>query len=168
LDGFPPPPPPPPARARAHWLTTSHCPYLWIWSSATVRGPQIVAQELVRLASESRDIHFCGARYMPPGCLPPKQPIGTPLRHCIKILPHAPPPAVSPGAVGESPESSPSPPQRQKKQPIFLRMTREMEKVNFTKELWEALRGNLVDVADWIADKNRLGVKDVGSSVGEA
>jgi hypothetical protein len=48
---------------------------------------------------------------------------------------------------------------------VFLRMTREMEKVNFTQELWDALRGNLVDVADWIADKNRVGVKDVRFAV---
>ena len=44
--------------------------------------------------------------------------------------------------------------------PVYLRMCREMEKVNFTKELWEALRGNLIDVADWIADKNKLNTRE--------
>lgn len=39
----------------------------------------------------------------------------------------------------------------------YLRLCREVTPVNFTSELWSALRGNLTDVADWIADQNRLG-----------
>ena len=63
---------------------------------------QIVAQELVRLACESRDVHFVGARYIPVGASKPRQPIGTPLKHCIKLS-SQPPPKEPLDALGSPP-----------------------------------------------------------------
>jgi hypothetical protein len=48
---------------------------------------QVVAGELIRLASEGRDIHFRGARYIPPGARIPMQAIGTPLHDYLKKPP---------------------------------------------------------------------------------
>lgn len=48
---------------------------------------QVVAGELIRLAGEGRDIHFRGARYIPPGARIPMQAIGTPLHDYLKKPP---------------------------------------------------------------------------------
>jgi hypothetical protein len=44
----------------------------------------VVAGELIRLAAESRDIHYVGARYVPPSVKPPEHAIGTPLIEVLK------------------------------------------------------------------------------------
>jgi hypothetical protein len=186
---------------------------------------QVVAGELIRLAAESRDIHFVGARYVPPSVKPPEHAIGTPLTEVLKKPGTAAPRSegglsrflchVSSKIVWDefvrasvwhwlpatkvfdvvSPASKTSPmsqdpgvlsPGVYRKRVVrfsciswwhcsrhshvlftlalfilclqtYLRLCREHTPVNFTNELWGALRGSLTELADWIADQNRLG-----------